>query len=152
MVQGPERCLLCYKPCTSDAFAAEQLTNCSGGGGGPLINRELYTLFVLRNILDVPEQMLEEFLEENGEPSNSKNPSEMVAVCKECREVVEGARGIYKQILRAQRRFRKARGEVIQRLRRSLKAQKGKGIRSYSQKEGMRVTEEIRQFVDKSKW
>lgn len=126
-------CLLCYTECDLYHRIKE-----SESSGLSKISMELHAVFLLRNIFEVPKETVQAYLK------TGTNPSDWIVICKNCENVVEKGKKMFKDILDASRRFRKVKGEIIQFLRKNksrTETQPGTpGI-------GTTVTNETRKFV-----
>ncbi len=110
-------CLTSLEPPIEEEEGKEKLTvtGCVDGGanGGnrncseePLADN-LKVVFLLKNLFEVPNEKLEYYLENFG------NPSTWAKLCAKCQKLVEEARAIWVNLLRAVKQFAEIRCKVV---------------------------------------
>lgn len=138
----PDHCLICY----------QTLDGGPSGSGFSTISKELNSVFILRKILEVPLESLSDHMVD----TEGTNPSEWIRLCDgtggggTCKIMVDKAKRIYKEMLDANRRFRKVKGDIIQFLRRNQRRLKTGGGRRRDDTRagfGMEITNQTRKFV-----
>lgn len=131
------RCLICCQQLTSKTL--DKLKN-EGDLRKGLLATNLETVFVLRNVFEVPPELLQGYLEEYG-----ICPGEWgwVKFCERCEENVNEIRRIFQRILEASREFTRLKVEMVEEIRKSV------GTRGEEEPEGIegKMQEETRLFI-----
>ncbi len=103
-------CLICNEV---GKGGGDQLT-WSSSSEKTVMGQQLYTVFVLRNILEVPYKLLEGFLR------NGEHPSEwgILSLCNSCGEEISKCKKLFEEMMRIQRRFKERKEGIIEKIKR----------------------------------
>lgn len=149
-----KRCLICYaKLGALEDESSENLDSANGSPPGKqFLAKDLNAIFILRNLLEIPSEQLETYLE-NGNPSEWS----FVRFCGGCGDMVENAKKIYQEILDASRVFASIKGDLVNTLKNSWRNCSTRnheenevsvgGIWGEAEQTMKRMVEETREFV-----
>lgn len=145
-----KRCLICYVKLRGSEDGSPEESEVDTSSGKQFLAKDLNAIFILRNLLEVPSEQLETYLEHG-------NPSEwtFVRFCVGCGEMVDNAKKIYQEILDASRVFASIKGEIVNTVKNSWRTssisnhevQVPLGSSRGEAEKTRRMVEETREFV-----
>jgi len=100
---GEDECLFCGVPCTSRR--ALQRSNSSDSRTGQ-VDQNLFAMFVVLKILEVPEQTFQDLRRTHGNPTN------WIKTCMVCSRLMQEGEGMFHKILNLKQSLSKINGEL----------------------------------------
>lgn len=147
MKMEQQGCLICNQP-TNELIKRRRK--------GSTISDQLHVIFVLRQLLQIPVERIERYLEASGE----SNPDSWISLCGGCDEETKKARAVFEELVKANKKFQEIQQKAVEKVTESweegLEGRHGKKHKTRASRTGKSIQEmvadESREFVVERKF